>query len=84
MRHLRAGVADGTGSTEADLELDTVLLTAAIDGLCIQWLLDPSIDIARLRAAYRNAPPGPDQPAGRPGSSSAVRGAGVGGGRKPA
>ncbi len=47
VRRLRAGVADGTVSPSADLELDTVLLNAAIDGLCIQWLLDPDIDIAR-------------------------------------
>jgi transcriptional regulator BetI-like protein len=65
VRHLKAAVADGTVNPDADLEMETVLLTAAIDGLCIQWLLDPSIDIARLRPAYRHAAPRPDLPEGR-------------------
>lgn len=46
MRRLRAGVADGQIRPETDLGIDAMLLTAMMDGLSIQWLLNPEFDVA--------------------------------------
>ena len=42
---LRRGVAAGDVRAEADLNRDAALLMAVMDGLSIQWLLDPDFDM---------------------------------------
>ena len=43
---LRRGVEAGEMRSDADVDRDTALITAVMDGLSIQWLLDPAFDVA--------------------------------------
>jgi AcrR family transcriptional regulator len=43
---LRRGVESGEMRSGADVDRDSALITAVMDGLSIQWLLDPTFDVA--------------------------------------
>lgn len=46
LRRLKQGVHSGEIQPDADIDSATTLALATMDGLSIQWLLDPSLDIA--------------------------------------
>jgi AcrR family transcriptional regulator len=48
--HLREAVEDGdvAGLTDAELELEARLFVAAMDGIELQWLLDPAVDLLEV------------------------------------
>jgi AcrR family transcriptional regulator len=46
LRRLKQGVQSGEIRPDADIDSATSLAMAAMDGLSIQWLLDPSLDVA--------------------------------------
>lgn len=50
VRHLREAVADGDVAPMGDVELDQEarLFVAAMDGIELQWLLDPAVDLLVL------------------------------------
>ena len=49
-RHLHEAVADGEVAplNEAEVELEARLFVAAMDGMELQWLLDPRVDLLEL------------------------------------
>jgi AcrR family transcriptional regulator len=53
-RHLQEAVETGDVGplSEAQVTLEARLLTAALDGIGLQWLLDPSMDIALATTTY--------------------------------
>ena len=53
-RRLREAVESGDVGplSEAQIALEARLLTAALDGIGLQWLLDPSMDIALATTTY--------------------------------
>ncbi|MGW1272294.1 TetR/AcrR family transcriptional regulator [Streptomyces sp. NPDC002491] len=67
LTRLRRGVATGRIRPDADLDQDTTLMSAVMDGLSIQWLLNPSVDVTAafdrfaqlLRADLAAADPAP-------------------------
>lgn len=71
-RHLRhaADIGDVAPLTDAQINLEVRLVTAALDGIGLQWLLDPSTDmhtavstyVDRAIAAWRHQPPPQDEP----------------------
>lgn len=52
--HLRQATDDGDVApmTDMQIEVEVRLITAALDGIGLQWLIDPSTDIAATVAAY--------------------------------
>ncbi|WP_426562110.1 TetR/AcrR family transcriptional regulator [Angustibacter sp. McL0619] len=52
--HLEQAVADGevTSLSAVEIDQEARLITAVLDGLELQWLLDPSTDLAGLVSAY--------------------------------
>jgi AcrR family transcriptional regulator len=52
--HLREAVDTGDVAplTDAQIEIEVRLVTAALDGIGLQWLLDPSTDIAGSVSTY--------------------------------
>ena len=50
VRHLREAVDDGEvlAMTDAELEQEARLLIATMDGIELQWLLDPGVDLLEL------------------------------------
>ncbi|MFC5382491.1 TetR/AcrR family transcriptional regulator [Aquipuribacter nitratireducens] len=52
--HLRSAVdaGDVAPMTDADIQTEVRLLTATLDGIGLQWLLDPSTDLEACVSAY--------------------------------
>jgi len=71
-RHLRhaADVGDVAPLTDSQIMVEVRLVTAALDGIGLQWLLDPSTDmhstvsayVGRAMTAWRQQPPPQDDP----------------------
>ena len=54
VRHLHEAVADGDVAplSDAEVELEARLFVAAMDGMELQWLLDPRLDLLELFDRY--------------------------------
>ncbi|WP_434175605.1 TetR/AcrR family transcriptional regulator [Brachybacterium conglomeratum] len=52
--HLREAIDDGdiASMTDAQIQIEVRLVTAAMDGIGLQWLLDPSTDVDGSIATY--------------------------------
>lgn len=50
--HLRKAVVAGDVASLANAEIEVRLITAALDGIGLQWLLDPSTDVAASVSTY--------------------------------
>lgn len=52
--HLRKAVVAGDVASlaDAEIEIEVRLITAALDGIGLQWLLDPSTDVAASVSTY--------------------------------
>jgi AcrR family transcriptional regulator len=67
---VRRGQADGTIRTDVDPDFVASVLIAVSDGLQVQWLLEPTIDLASDMPAFLAtvlAPPAPKTPPSRRG-----------------
>lgn len=52
--HLREAIVAGdiASLADAEIEIEVQLITAALDGIGLQWLLDPSTDVAASVSTY--------------------------------
>ncbi|GAB2472003.1 TetR/AcrR family transcriptional regulator [Promicromonospora xylanilytica] len=71
---VRAGQRSGAIAADIDPDDAAALVTAASDGLQLQWLLDPdAVDVRRSLELLERLLPGADQPATDPGAAPESR-----------